>query len=88
MSFLKNLFGNKKDKYGKGHRLGDPSTPRYEPPAPQPNRPHTANTERPSQQTSDASRAAGQAALARMQQIQQPSKICNLIKINFYFKKI
>jgi len=54
--------------------LGDPSTPRHETPPQQPNRPQTSNVERPAQQASDASRAAGHAALSRMQQIQQPKQ--------------
>lgn len=69
MSLLKKLFGKDKDKYGKGHRLGDPSTSSRE--SNHNERPKSEYT-RP-QNVSEASLAAGQAALARMQQLQQPS---------------
>ena len=62
-NFLKNLFDKKKDKkYGKGHKLGDGTQPQpilqnqnYQPAY----RPQTGSQ-------SEASRMAGEAALARM----------------------
>lgn len=65
MSFIKNLFEKRKDKkYGKGHKLGDGSTPstssQYQPEQ------HAAYRPPSSANQSEASRMAGEAALARM----------------------
>ena len=66
MSFIKKLFEKRKDiKYGKGHKLGDSSTPST-------SQHHSVITEQPAYQPqtsvsqSEASRLAGEAALARM----------------------
>ena len=69
---LKHLLGIIRDRCGTKHRFNDSSTSECEPPAKR-IRTDTKNTEIPSQHVSDASKAAGQAAMARMQQIQQPS---------------
>ena len=69
MSFFKKLFESRKDKYGKGHKLGDKSTQEESQLSQQfnqavsipINRPQTSNVQ------TDAARAAGQAALARLQ---------------------
>lgn len=71
MSFLKKLFG--KD-YGKGHRLGDPSAPnRYQ------QQQQQQEYVRP-QYVSEASVAAGQAALARLQQQKTPKQSNTILK--------
>jgi hypothetical protein len=69
MSFFKKLFESRKDsKYGKGYKLGDKSTQQeaqisqHSQAIPvSVNRPQTSNVQ------TEAARAAGQAALARLQ---------------------
>jgi UBX domain-containing protein 6 len=83
MSFLKKLFDKVRpddDKYGKGHRLGDSKEEqrrqreREEAAAAIANRPKTSASLRPN--SNEAAQAAGQAALARLQQPkQQPNRI-------------
>lgn len=64
MSFIKNLFEKRKDKkYGKGHKLGDGSTPITQRSDYQEQPVYRPQT---SQNPSEASRMAGEAALARM----------------------
>ncbi len=70
MSFLKEIFEKRKDKkYGKGHKLG--STPTEH----QSIAPTMSQNQRPMssrEQPSEASQMAGQAALLRLQQQQNP----------------
>ena len=81
MSFFKKLFDSRKDsKYGKGHKLGDKSTQheaqlsQHSQPTPvSVNQPQTSNVQ------TEAARAAGQAALARLQN----SKFYLKLKLNF-----
>lgn len=80
MSFIKNLFEKRKDKkYGKGHKLGDGSTPstssQYQPEQ------HAAYRPPSSANQSEASRMAGEAALARMTN----SKISLQVLFDSYF---
>lgn len=62
-NFLKNLFEKKKDKkYGKGHKLGDGNSSQPI----QQNQNYPAYKPQASGSQSEASRMAGEAALARM----------------------
>lgn len=67
MSFFKNLFDKRKDsKYGKGHKLGDKASHEAELQNQQAKLAQTA-VHRPQTSQTDAARAAGQAALSRLQ---------------------
>lgn len=71
MSFLKNLFEKRKDsKYGKGHKLGDKSTQQQNDLLIQQQQQTLAEQRAFRPQTSiqsDAARAAGEAALSRLE---------------------
>lgn len=70
MSFLKDLFEKRKDKkYGKGHRLGDTTTPRNE----SAERPATASLSASYSTQSEAAKRAGEAALARQISATKPA---------------